>query len=402
MSSTSEGPISGLAVIDVSTLFAGGLISTFLGDFGARVIKVEDPRGGDHLRRLGDKKNNIPLMWKLISRNKKSITLNLSHPKGQEILKKLIRNADILIENFRPGTMERWNLGYEALHEINPRLIMIRVTAFGQYGPYKDRPGFGTLIEAMSGFAHVTGPKDGPPTLPPFALGDGIAALAGAFLAMAAIYHRDVAKTNEGQFIDLALYEPLLTLMSSSIIEYDQLGIIPTRMGNRTPHGAPRNTYKTKEGKWVAVSGSSQSTAERVLKAIGRADLLSDPRFKDNASRLANVEELDRIIGDWMASHSLSEVIRIFQEFEAPVAPVYDISQIFTDKHFLARKTIIHVDDPELGSVAMPNLLGTLSRTPGRIRSAGPRLGENNKEIYNQYLGLSEDELLRLKNDGVI
>src|SRR5919198_2683885 len=276
-------PLDGIRVLDVATLFAGPLIATFLGDFGADVIKVEHPRG-DPVRGHGHTKDGVPLWWKMIARNKRAITLDLSKPEGQEILCRLVERSDVLVENFRPGTLERWNLGPDRLLQVNPRLVLVRTTAFGQFGPYAGRPGFGTIAESLSGFAAITGQPDGPPTLPPFGLADGIAGLAGTIATLFALYHRD-AHGGSGQVVDLAIIEPILTVLGGQPTSFDQLGIVQQRTGNRTPNNAPRNTYRTCDGKWVAISTSAQSVAERVMRLVGRPELTLEPWFATGTGR---------------------------------------------------------------------------------------------------------------------
>lgn len=393
-------PLAAVRVLDIATLLAAPMIATILGDFGADVIKVEHPKG-DSLRQWGGTKQEASLWWKLLARNKKSITLNLSTQKGQALFKRLVRQVDILTENFRPGTLERWGLGYEELAKINPRLIMVRVTGYGQTGPYKDRPGFGTLAEAMSGFAYCNGFPDGPPTLPPGALADSVAALTGAIAAMIALYHRDT-RSGEGQCIDLSIVEPLFSLMGPQPAAYEELGIIPGRMGNRLPFAAPRNVYRTKDDRWVALSASSQSVAERVMRAIGREDLIRDPRFKDNESRIRNVEALDELIGDWINKHTRQEALQRFEEHEAALGPVYNIEDIVNDPHFREREAIVEIPDPDFGTLKMPNIPARLSKTPGQIRSPAPALGAHNYQVFVEELELSDQELAELKRDGVI
>lgn len=394
-------PLEGIRVIDCATLFAGPLIATTLADFGAEVIKVEHP-SGDPLRQTGYQKNGVPLWWKLVSRNKKCVTCNLSTPGGGRILKELVRRADVLIENFRPGTMERWGLGWDVLSEINPRLVMVRTTGFGQTGPYSHRPGFGTLAEAMSGFAHITGEKDGPPTLPPFGLADTVAALHGAYAVAFALYERDAKGSGRGQWIDLSIVEPMYSVLGYQTTLYDQLGVIQQRRGNRSVNNAPRNTYKTKDGRWVAISCSTPSIVKRVLTLVGGEELAADPRFQTAQDRVKHVEVLDEIVGGWIGARTLDEVLRAFEEAEGAIAPVYDIEQFLNDPHFQARRSFIDVPDPELGTVKMQNVFPALSRTPGSVRWAGPRLGEHNAEIYGELLGLSQDELKVLKEEGAI
>jgi formyl-CoA transferase len=394
-----SGPLAGLRVIDAATLFAGPVIASLLGDFGADVIKIEHP-SGDALRKNGYQKDGVPLWWKVVNRNKRCITLNLKT--GGDIFKKLVTTADVLIENFRPGTLESWGLGWEVLSRLNPRLVMVRVTGFGQTGPYKDKPGFGTLAEAISGFAHITGQPDGPPTLPPFGLADGIAAQYGAFATMFALYERDAKGSAQGQFIDLSLYEPIFALLGYQPTLYDQLGIVQGRTGNRSINNAPRNAYRTAEGWWVALSASAPSIVKRVLTLTGGPDVAADPRFQTAADRVKHAEEIDAIVGGWIGRHSLDEVMCAFEECEGAIAPVYDIAQIFADPHYQARGDIVDVPDEELGSVKMQNAFPFLSRTPGFVRHAGPPLGFHNGEVLCGELGLSRDEIVDLKSRGIV
>ena len=394
-------PLAGLRVIDVSTLFAGPLIATFLADFGADVIKVEHPRG-DALRTLGWSKDGVSLWWLVVNRNKRCVTLDLSKLAGQELLKQLARDADLLVENFRPGTLERWGLGYDDLHAINPRLVMVRTTGFGQTGPMRSRPGFGTLAEAMSGFAHINGQPDGPPTLPPFALADSVAALHGAAAAMFALYHRDAGGAGEGQCIDLSIYEPLFSILGPQATVYDQLGIAQRRTGNRAPFTAPRNAYQARDGTWLGLSASSQSVAERVMRLVGRADLVDEPWFKDHAGRLDHQDELDQAIGDWIGERTADEVLDRFAEHEAAIAPVYSIAEIFEDPQYRARETITDVEHERLGPVKIQNVVPRLSRTPGTIRHLGPELGAHNEEIFVGELGRRREDLDAWRREGVV
>ena len=397
-------PLEGLKVIDCTTLLAGGMMTMLLADFGAEVIKVEHPKKGDSLRVFGQGplKNGASSWWTVFSRNKKTITLDLSREEGKELFKRLIKDADILVENFRTGTFEKWGIGYNELKTINSRIIMVSITGFGQTGPYRNRTGFGTLAEAMSGYSHITGYADGPPTLPAFALADGVTALTGAYSLMFAVYHRDVKGTGEGQHIDLTLYEPLLTVLGPQITEYDQLGFIQQRLGSRIPYAAPRNIYRTNDGQWVAVSASSPAVAQRVFQAIGRAELIQDPRFKDNVSRVANVDELDKIVGSWIGEHSADEVIQKFEECGAAVGPIYDVSQLLGDRHVKARESIVEINDPGLGKIKMQNVMPKFSKTPGRIRHVGQHLGQDNHEVYIKKLGVNEAEFTRLRAEGII
>jgi crotonobetainyl-CoA:carnitine CoA-transferase CaiB-like acyl-CoA transferase len=392
--------LQGLRVLDASTLFAGPLAATILGDFGAEVIKIEHPRG-DPVRNHGYSKDGIPLWWKMLSRNKRTVTLNLSMAQGQSILEELVAGADVLIENFRPGTLERWNLSPRHLLEINPGLVMVRITGFGQFGPYSGRPGFGTLAESMSGFAQITGEPDGPPTLPPFGLADGITAQAAANAILMALYYRD-ARGGSGQVLDLAIIEPILTILGPQPIVYDQLGIIQTRTGNRSVNNAPRNTYRTADGRWVAVSTSAQTIADRVMYLVGHPEVIDEDWFASGAGRAEHAELLDRYVGGWIAEHDLDDVTRKFEEAEAAVAPVYDISQIMEDPQFEALGSFVSVDDPDLGSVKMQNVMFRMSETPGRIQWAGRGLGEDNHNVYADELGMSDEQLKSLTEEGVL
>ncbi len=391
--------LKGLRVLDAATLFAGPMIASFLSDFGADVIKIEHPKG-DSLRSHGHAKNDVSLAWKVVGRNKRAITLNLSHAEGQELLLELVKTADVLIENFRPGTLERWNLAPERLLGARPGLVLVRTTGFGQFGPYARRPGFGTLAESMSGFAHITGEPDGPPTLPPFGLADGIAALAGTSAVMFALYHRDV-HGGGGQVIDLAIIEPILSILGSQPTIYDQLGIIQQRSGNRSSYNAPRNTYRTRDGKWVAISTSAQSIAERVMRLVGHPEYIEEPWFRTGGGRAQHADELDGAVADWIARHDRDEVIRRFEEAEAAVAPIYDVADVMNDPQYQALSSIITLPDEELGQVKMQNVLFRMLGTPGKVRWAGRKLGQDNEAVYAQ-LGLTPERLAELREKGVV
>jgi crotonobetainyl-CoA:carnitine CoA-transferase CaiB-like acyl-CoA transferase len=394
-----DGPLAGLRVLDAATLFAGPLAATLLADFGAEVVKIEHPRG-DPLRHHGHRKGEVPLWWKMVGRNKRAVTLNLGCEEGQGMMRRLARRADVLIEGFRPGTLERWNLAPETLLEVNPRLVIARVTGFGQLGPYRRRPGFGTLAEAMSGFAAITGEPGGPPTLPPFGLADGIAALATANAVMFALRARE--RSGRGQVIDLAIIEPILTLLGPQPIWYDQLGVVQERRGNRSVNNAPRNTYRTRDGRWVAISTSAQNVAERVMRLVGHPEVIEEPWFRSGAGRARHGDELDRMVGGWIAERDADEVIAAFEEAQAAVAPIYDIRDVFADPQYRALDTLTAVDDEELGPVRMQNVMFRLSETPGRIRWAGRRLGEDNEAVYGELLDLSAEEVAGLRERGVV
>ncbi len=395
---TGRRALDGIRVLDVATLFAGPLAATFLADFGADVLKVEHPRG-DPARLHGHTKDGIGLWWKMLARNKRAITLYLGSPAGQDIFRQLVKDADVVVENFRPGTLERWGLGYDQLAEMNPGLVLARVTGFGQVGPYARRPGFGTLAEAMSGFAHITGQPDGPPTLPPFGLADGIAALATAYAIMVALRAREA--TGRGQVVDLAIIEPILTVLGAQPTVYDQLGVIQQRTGNRSSNNAPRNTYRTVEGAWLAVSTSAQSVAERVMRLVGRPELIEEPWFASGGGRAAHADILDDAVGGWIAERTATEVVAAFEEAQAAVAPIYDVADVMADPQYQALESLVSVPDPDLGSLMMQNVLFRLSDTPGAVVSTGPRLGEHNADVFDR-LGIDAARRAELTRDGVI
>jgi formyl-CoA transferase len=392
-------PLGGIHVLDLATLFAGPLAATFLGDFGADVIKVEHPRG-DPVRGHGHSKNGEGLWAKTINRNKRMLTLDLGKPEAQTILCDLVRRADVLIENFRPGTLEKWNIGPEKLLAINPRLVLLRMTAFGQLGPYASRPGFGTIAESLSGFAAITGQPDGPPTLPPFGLADGIAGLAGTIATMFALYARD-ARGGTGQVIDVAIIEPILTILGAQVTVFDQLGIVQQRSGNRSSNNAPRNTYRTRDQKWVAISTSSQSIAERVLRLVGHPEVIGEPWFASGVRRAERVDELDAYVAEWIGARTQDEVVRAFDEAEAAVAPIYDASDIVKDPQYAALESIITVPDEELGPIKMQNVLFRMMGTPGRVRWSGRRIGQDTDSILTE-IGVSSERIADLRTRGVV
>ncbi|MFI5884043.1 CaiB/BaiF CoA transferase family protein [Streptomyces sp. NPDC051554] len=396
---TTTTPLSGLRVLDLATLFAGPLAATMLGDFGAEVIKVEHPTKPDPSRGHGPSKDGIGLWWKLLGRNKRAITLDLSKPGGRDTLLRLAATADVIIENFRPGTLEKWDLGWAELSATNPKLVLARVTAFGQFGPYAHRPGFGTLAEAMSGFAAITGEPDAPPTLPPFGLADSIAGLATAYAVMTALAARD--RTGEGQVVDMAIIEPILTALGPQPLWYDQLGHVQPRTGNRSQNNAPRNTYRTADGSWVAVSTSAQSIAERVMRLVGRPELIDEPWFATGADRARHADVLDSAVGDWIAQRTRTEVLAAFEKAEAAVAPIQDVRDVMTDPQYQALDTITTVDDPELGPLRMQNVLFRLSATPGAIRWTGRPHGADTDTVLTE-LGLTDTELTALRQAGAL
>lgn len=389
------GALKGVKVIDISNFLAGPISSMFLGDSGADIIKVERPGTGDEIRYWGNNKDGVGLMYKLVNRNKRSVTADLRTPLGVEIIKALVKDADIIIENYRKGTLEKWGLDYETLSKINPGLIMVRITGFGQTGPNSHRPGFGTLAEGYAGFASITGYPDRPPLLPGFGLADETSGLMGAYLALAALRERD-QNSGKGQIVEFGIYEPLFTLLGPQVVDYDQLGIIQERNGSRLPFTAPRNTYQTNDDKWVSISGSAQSTFERMCEALKVPELISDPRFLDNRLRIQNAEALDEALQEAILKFDRQTLIMLFDEFGAAVAACNNIAEIFEDPHFIARENIVSVEDEELkGSLKMQNVVGNFSRTPGKIKHAGPKLGEHNKEILIDMLGFDQEQLIK-------
>lgn len=400
-----KGPLAGVRVIDASTILAGPLCCQILGDYGADVVKIEHPVAGDSMRGHGRSKDGVPLWWKEISRNKRTIGLSLSDADGAAVFKELVRTADVVVENFRPGTFERWGLGPDVLHELNPGLVLVRVTGFGQTGPYASRAGFGTLAEAMSGFAHLTGQADGPPTLPAFGLADSIAGIAASSAVAMALFARDNGPGDErgrGQVIDMSLLEPILAAVGPGPTVYDQLGEIGTRNGNRSSNNAPRNTYRTKDGRWVAVSTSAQKVAERVMELVGHPEVLAEPWFATGAQRAEHADLLDAHVGDWIAARTRDEVSEAFAAAGAAVAPIYDASDIVSDPHVRATEMITTVEDPDLGPIAMHNVMWRMSGTPGSIRFTGRPPGADTDEVLVGELGMDPDAVAELRERGVV
>lgn len=394
-----SGALDGVRVLDASNMIAGPLAGTLLADLGADVIKIEQPAGGDPLRNHGYDRDGVPLWWKVLGRNKRSVTLYLGSSEGQDIFKRLATDVDVVIENYRVGTMARWGLDYGTLSAANPSLIMAHVTGFGQIGPRASEPAFGTLAEAMSGFAHRTGDPDGPPVLPPFGLADTTTGLTGALAIMTALFHRE--RTGEGQEIDIAIAEPLLTLLEPQVITYDQLGVALGRTGNRSEMNAPRDLYPTADGRWIAISASTFSTVERLVKLVGAEHLLQEDWINTAHGRSANVDQLDAVIIPWTRARNHDEVIDICAATGVPASLVYSAAEILTDEQFLAIGAIAEVDDDELGTVRMPNVPFRLSRTPGSVRWAGPPLGHHTAEVLAA-IGIDEAEIERLRTRGIV
>jgi formyl-CoA transferase len=393
------GSLADLRVLDASNLIAGPLATMLLADLGAEVVKVEHPNGGDSLRTHGGQKDGHGLWWKVLARGKYSVTLDLSNTEGQEIFRRLAADADVVVENFRPGTMARWGLGYSALSASNPGLVMAHVSGFGQTGPLATQPGFGTLAESMSGFAQRNGAPDGPPMLPPFGLADTVTGMTTAFAIMSALWAR--RSTQTGQEVDVSIIEPLLTVLEPQLIEYDQLGTVMSRLGNRSPVNAPRNMYLSQDGRWVAISTSTQSTADRLLTLVGHPELLDEPWFHNAHQRAEHADELDAVVGEWVRARKHTEVLAACREVGAPAAVVFTVPDILADPQYAAIGAVATVEDSDLGPLRMANTPFRLSATPPHIRWSGPDLGAHNEQVYER-IGIGADQLAKLRAEGVV
>ncbi|MDP1581695.1 MAG: CoA transferase [Candidatus Didemnitutus sp.] len=392
-----SGPLDGVRILDLSRLFAGNVLTQVLGDFGAEVIKIEPPEG-DTLRAW--QTNGVSTHWKIYSRNKKSLALDLRRPEAIDLIRRLVPTATLFIESFRPGILEKMGLAPADLLALNPKLVITRISGWGQDGPYSQRPGFGTIIEGMSGFASFNGFADREPVLPPMYLADGVAGLYGASAVMIAL--REVEHNGgRGQVIDLPLLDPLFAILSPQAANYRLTGKVKPRTGSRSTNSAPRNTYRCKDGSYVALSGSTQKMAERLFRAIGRADLIDDPRFRTNAGRVKHADELDAIVGGFIAGQTQAENIAFFEKAEVTVGPIYDVSQILADPHFIEREIIADYPDAETGQIPMHHVVPRLLDTPGSIRTPAPRLGEHNRPLLAE-IGVDESAYARLIADGVV
>ncbi|MBE0614364.1 MAG: CoA transferase [Burkholderiales bacterium] len=397
-----RGPLQGLKVLDISNIIAGPFAAAMLGDFGAEVVKVEMPGTGDALRTLAPHKDGKSLLWKAVNRNKRAITLDLRKPEGQVLFKRLLPRFDVLVENYRPGTLDGWGLDSAVLWSHSPGLIILRATGFGQTGPYRRYAGFARLFEAYSGLVHITGEKDGPPMHAGYPIADPIGGIFGAFGVLAALVERLKNPDAPGQEIDLSLTEATMRLLEVLPIEYDQLGIVHERIGNDNAYVAPANMFRTKDGQWVTFTAAVQNVFERFCSVIGREDLVRDPRFASNAVRMLHVAELNLIVAAWIADNTRDAVIARLADAGVSVAPVLSNKQIAEDPHFVARNAVTRVKDEDFGAVAVPCVVPRLSRTPGEVRTAGPAMGAHNSEVYGEWLELSETEMLRLCEAGVI
>ena len=388
-----RGPLAGTRVLDLSRLFAGNVMTQLLGDYGAEVIKVEPP-AGDTLRAWQTK--GVSTHWKVYARNKKSLCLELRKPEAREILLSLVPSAALFVESFRPGTLEAMGLGPEKLLEKNPKLVVVRISGWGQDGPYRRRPGFGSLIEGMSGFAAINGFGDREPVLPPMYLADGFAGLFGTSAALIAL--RAAEQSGRGQVVDLPLLDPLFAMLGPQAAAYRLTGNIKPRTGSRSTNSAPRNVYRCKDGLYVALSASTQKMAERTLRAVGRPELIDDPRYRTNAERVKHAAELDAIIGAFVAEKTQAENVAFFEQAEVTIGPIYDVRQILEDPHFIEREILADYPDDEMDAFPMHHVVPRLLGTPGSIRSPAPKLGQHNREV----LGLGEKEYRQLLEKGIV
>ncbi|MDQ0163037.1 CaiB/BaiF CoA transferase family protein [Bacillus alveayuensis] len=394
-------PLEGLRVIELGTLLAGPFTGRLLADFGAEVIKIEPPEKCDPMRKWGKSKDGVGLWWPIQSRNKKSITLNLRVEEGQKILKELVKQSDILIENFRPGTMEKWNLSYEELSKMNPKLIMVRTSGFGQTGPYKNRAGFGSIGEAMGGLRYVTGFPDRPPTRIGISIGDTLAALFATIGCLIALQERN--SSGKGQVVDTALYEAVFAVMESLIPDYLLAGYIRERMGNILPGVAPSNIYFTKDKTYIVIGANADGVFKRLCEAMNQPELAEDPRFSTHEKRGENMKELDDLIEEWTKSLNAKEALKILEEKGVPSGLIYSAKDIVEDPHYKQRDMIISVEHPQLGEFPMPGVVPKLSRTPGQVKYPGAEsMGKHNEEVYCGLLGMTTEELKRLQNKQVI
>jgi crotonobetainyl-CoA:carnitine CoA-transferase CaiB-like acyl-CoA transferase len=389
-------------VLDLGTRIGAPFAATLLADFGADVIKVEVPGQGDFMRTIGPFVGDYSLFWAVEGRGKRSITLDMRKPRGQEILRRLAATADVVIENFRPGTLEKWGLGYDALAAVNPGIVLARVSVYGQTGPYRQRPGLDRNGIAFGGLLYITGYPDRPPVRPGVVIADYLTGVFNAFAIMVALWERDVSRSARGQTVDLALYESILRVMEHTVAAYDRLGIVREREGNRLANSAPLDNWETKDGRHVCIVAAGDGLFPRFARAMGRPELVDDPRFRTLALRARHAEEINAIVAAWCRERTAREIEEILTAAEVPVSLVYDVREIVEDPHVRARGNIVAVDDPVVGAVRMQGVSPTLSRTPGSVRRGAPRLGEHNDEIYRGLLGLGDAEMAALQDEGVI
>jgi formyl-CoA transferase len=396
-----SGPLTGLRVLDIATMIAAPFSAALLADCGAEVIKVELPGQGDALRNVAPMAEGRSLYWSVLGRNKCSITLDLRVPRGRALFLELVRRSDAVLENFRPGTLERWDLGYDTLKAANPDIVLVRVSGYGQDGPYRDKAGFGTPAAAIGGLTYITGFPDRPPLSVPIALADYLAGLFGALGAVMALLERE-RNHRGGQSIDVSLYESVFRLLEAVVPAYGKNGRVRERMGNRTGQSSPIGSYPTADGRYMVLSVSTERVWRRMIEVMGHPEWGDDPRFATNPARTTHADEVDALVGGWFLEHSADEAQRILDDAGVPVSPIYSIADIFSDAHYAARQDIVTPSDPVIGPIPMPAVLPRFSRTPGAVDFPGPALGEHNTQVYCNLLGLSDDELARLSAEGVI
>ena len=397
-----KGPLSGLRVLDISTVIAGPMAATLLADFGAEVIKFELPGIGDGLRGFPPFKDNKPLWWKVTNRGKYFATLDLRKPEGKDLFLEMVADADVVVENFRPGTLDHWGLDIDTLWSANPKLVVLRMTGFGQDGPYATLPGFARIFEAMGGLTQITGEPDAAPMHSGYPLGDSIGGLFGAFAIVAALLNQSRSEDVAGEEIDVSLTEATFHILDFIVIEYDQLGVVRERSGNRNQYSAPADVYLTSDKRFVSLAGSTNRLFQNNSMAIGQPELIQDPRFATNALRVENADALDRIFGAWIASHTQAEVVESFRQANGTIAPIYSVEQMFEDPQFVARNAIPEVKDEDFGTVRMQGLVPRFKNAPGEIRWSGKGLGADNAVVFRALAGLDESDLASLTDKGVI
>ncbi len=395
-------PLEGIRILDVGTRIGAPFAATLLADFGAEVLKVELPGQGDFMRTIGPFEDGYSLFWAVEGRNKKSITLDLRKPRGQELFKRLVPLADAIVENFQPGTLEGWGLGYDALEKLNPKVVLTRATVYGQDGPYRDRPGLDRNGIAHGGLLYLTGYADRPPVRPGLLISDYLTGVFNALSIMIALYERDARGSGRGQWVDLALYESVFRLMEHTVAAYDRLGIVREREGNQLKNSAPLDNWETQDGQFLCIIAAGDVLFPRLAKAMGRDDLPADPRFRTLADRARHHSEVNEIVAAWCREHTAEEIEKILVAAQVPVCRAYSVRDIFADPHYRARGDIVEVDDPTIGPVKMQGVYPRFSRTPGAVRRGAPKLGEHDDEIYGGLLGLSPAEIEELRRERVI
>jgi len=400
---TTRLPLDGMRILDLSTMIAAPMASSLLADFGADVVKIELPSGtGDGLRDLPPHKDGAPLWWKVTNRNKRGMTLDIRKDEGKELFRKLLPQFDVLVENFRPGTLDRYGFPYETLKRINPDLVVLRVSGYGQTGPMAPRPGFARIAEAFSGFTSLCGNPEGPPLHIGYPVADAVAGMFGAIGILVACYRQKTDPDANGEEIDVSLVESMLRMLEFSVIEVDQLGVARQRSGNRSQYAGPSNVYKTRDGRWFSMSASAQSVFSRLAHAIGRPDLLQNPDFATNPARVQNADALDEIVGGWISERTLDEIMAVLEEHGVSGGPVNDARDVYESDHLRVRGSIVDVADAELGSVAMQGVIPVMTEAPGRVRSTGPMHGEHSEDLLSSLLGLDAEEIAALRQKQVI